>query len=60
MKKLLIEFRLYLAERLLSLAWDIAPKSKEGATLKNTVWGYFYKLRFRSIHPNEDSDEKEK
>jgi hypothetical protein len=47
MKELVIEFRQYLAEKLLSWAWDIAPKSKKGAALKNTVWAYFYGLKIK-------------
>lgn len=34
------ELRMYLAEKLLSLAFDIAPNNKEGKFLKLYVGGY--------------------
>ncbi len=47
MKKLVIEFRQYLAEKLLSLAWGIAPKSKDGVFLKTTVYDYFLQFKIQ-------------
>jgi hypothetical protein len=48
MKELITEFRQYLAEKLLSIAWRIAPKSKGGASLKNTIWAYFFTLKIKN------------
>jgi hypothetical protein len=47
MKELAKEFRQYLAEKLLIIAWNIAPKSRQGAALKNAIWAYFFKLNIK-------------
>ena len=43
MKKLKIELRMYLAEKLLSWAFDVAPNNKEGKLLKMHIGSYAQK-----------------
>ena len=41
MRKIKSELRLYIAEKLLRLAWHVAPKNKEGHQLQIKVLTYF-------------------
>lgn len=48
MKKAWIEFRIYLAEKVLSWAFSIAPLEGDGNHIKITIGKYFYEACLRN------------
>jgi hypothetical protein len=48
MKKLIIEIRMWMAEKLLSWSSRMAPNTPEGQGLKFHIWRYFANLFYES------------